>query len=72
MILNRRNLLASIGIALPALAVSFVGAQAATAEKKKPAHLTKASAKKTTKPTTTKISATKSHHAPKTHIATQG
>jgi hypothetical protein len=71
-ILNRRNLLASIGLALPALAVSFVGAEAATGLKKKPAHLTKASAKKMTKPSATKISATKSHHAPKTHIATQG
>ncbi|HEY2133665.1 MAG TPA: hypothetical protein VGH36_11945 [Acetobacteraceae bacterium] len=72
MILNRRNLLASIGLALPALAVSVVGAQAATGLKKKPTHLTKVSAKKMIKPTTTKVSATKSHHAPKTHVAVQG
>jgi hypothetical protein len=39
-ILNRRTLLASIGLVLP-----VVGAQAATMVKKKPVHVTKAAAR---------------------------
>lgn len=67
MILNRRTLLASIGLVLP-----VVGAQAATVMKKKPVHVTKAAKRApVSKPHTTHVSAVRSHHPAKPHVAAQ-
>jgi hypothetical protein len=67
-ILNRRTLLASIGLVLP-----VVGAQAATMTKKKAVHDTKAATKRAPvgKPHTTHVSAVRSHHPAKPHVAAQ-
>ena len=68
MILNRRTLLASIGLVLP-----VVGAQAATVMKKKPVHVTKAATRRApvSKPHTTHVSAVRPHHPAKPHVPAQ-
>jgi hypothetical protein len=65
-ILNRRTLLASIGLVLP-----VVGAQAATVMKKK--HVTKAATRRApeTKSHTTHVSTVRSHRTSKPHVHVQ-